>query len=161
MILTTKYVREKGIFVRETSERNQGIIKENFLQTWQTPQFITYFQNNIYCLQATKIMFLLSRIATFYTSLIQFWSKTRAVVTFKAKVKGVIFQKAFLGTPRLNPLHFSLLQYPPFLSSNSSCHAHPCRQNVADIPSMSSQTDATSKWCRRGGARMGLQPPTL
>ena len=33
-----------------------------------------------------------------------------------------------------NPLPLSLFQYHPFLPSNSSCYAHPCRQNVGSHP---------------------------
>ena len=89
MILTMKYIRKKGIFVREMS----GNFQENPSSDLADTLIFTYFQYNVCCLQATNVLFLFPRIATLYAFLIKCWCETRTLVKFKAKAKSVVFQK--------------------------------------------------------------------
>ena len=81
-------------------------------------QLTIYFRYNVYCLHARNILSCFQELLLFmlfqYNSGVQ-----RAVVAFIAKGKGVPF-KAFSNAP--------------FLSSNSSCHAHLVGKMLVDTP---------------------------
>ena len=98
-------------------------------------QFQLFSFNTIFdCLQATNIVSLLSRTASFFMLFYYNSGVKRALVTFIAKVNGMASKKYLVGSA-LKPLSFLLTPILPFPSSNSICHTHPsCKMSVHPLP---------------------------
>ena len=124
MLLTMKYVGKKGYL----SEKCQGIVKEIVLQPDLAHSDCLLTFNTIFT--ACKPQTCSSCFQELLLSMLFYYNfgvKQGCWLHLEPKQRAWFFKK-------FEPLSFLTAPIPPFLSSTSSWHAYPCRQNVVSHP---------------------------